>query len=161
MSSSVFPRFEPELNIIYWGPQLAIDGNYSKNTTSVGFFHSDGESYPWHMTILERPIHLVSVVIYNRNDARGDRLKLVEIRAGKRTIKGNHKGRITENTICGTFFGPGETGGIYTVKCDNHIDANIITLQIVENGAQFLQLDEVEFIKGICYNIAIKTQDDY
>ena len=108
------------------------------------------------MTILGRPIHLTSVRIHNRYDGKGGRLRSVEVRAGKHALRTNHVGRINENTLCGKFLGPGETAGIYTVTCDSPIDASVVTLQIVESGRQILQLDEIDFLTGIFYNVVVE-----
>ena len=103
------------------------------------------------MRIFDQPIRLVGVKIYNRKDCCGNRLKSVEVRAGKKTIDANCNGKITRNVLCGTFAGPGATGREYTVTCNHPIDASIVTLQIVESGNQFLSLDEVEYIQGILH----------
>ena len=101
------------------------------------------------MTILDSPIRLSGVKIFNRRSCCGDRLKSVEIRAGKQSVPGNFKARITKNTHCDTFDGPGTTGEIYTVNCDSPIDATVITLQIVASGSQSINIEEIEFIEGV------------
>ena len=132
-----------------WGPHLAIDGKYS--STNEGLYISENETYPWHMRMFDQPMRLVGVKIYNRKDCCGNRLKSVEVRAGKQIIDANFNGKIKANTLCGTFDGPGVDRGVYTVTCLHPIEANIVTLQIVESGHQILELDEVEYIQGILH----------
>ena len=103
------------------------------------------------MRIFDQPILLEGVKIYNRQDCCGNRLKSVEVRVGKQTIDTNFKGKITENSLCGTFVGPGVNAGVHKVTCNPPIVGNIVTLQIVESGNQVLQLDEVEYIQGILH----------
>ena len=111
------------------------------------------------MRIFDHTIRLTSVKIYNRKNCCGDRLQSVEVRAGIHPIEADYKGRITKNSLCGTYVGPGENAGVYTVTCNPPIHANIVTLQIVASGDQTLQLDEVTYADGIsdrlyiCYEL--------
>ena len=130
-----------------YGPQLAIDGKFCNER--VGFYHSIKENYPWHMRVLGDEILLTGVKLHNRQDCCGNRLKSVEVRAGKHVIEVNYKGKITANDVCGTFDGPGKNGGVHTVMCEYPISASVITLQIIETGEQILQLDEIDYIQGI------------
>ena len=136
------------------GPQLAIDGKHH-TSGSGGFYHSNKEAYPWHMRQFNSANYLKGVKIYNRVDNFGSRLKSVEVRAGKTPIDAGYKGRITSNDLCGTFVGPGEDAGVYTVTCNSPILANVVTLQIVAAGKQHLNLDEVEYILGMLDKILI------
>ena len=101
------------------------------------------------MRIFDHTIRLTGVKIYNRQNCCGDRLKSVEVRAGINSVEADYKGRITANSLCGTFVGPGKDAGVYTITCNTPIHANIVTLQIVESGEQTLQLDEVTYADGI------------
>ena len=103
------------------------------------------------MRIFNQPTRIEGVEIYNRQDCCGNRLKSVEVRVGKQTIDANFNGKITANSLCGTFVGPGVNAGVHTVTCNPPIVGNIVTLQIVESGNQVLQLDEVEYIQGILH----------
>ena len=91
-----------------WGAHQAIDGKFSKY--GFGYFHSAVEPYPWLMIRLNKGIILSGITIHNRHDCCGDRLKAIEIRAGEELIDEDHSGPIEENTKCGQFDGPGETG---------------------------------------------------
>ena len=125
-------------------PYFAIDGKFSNGDT--GFYHSAHEEYPWHMTVFENTMNLTAVKIHNRRNCCGERLHHVQIRAGRTAIDANHSGLITQNTLCGSFDGPGVDAGVYTISCKAPINANVVTIQIVDTGAQYLGLDEVEFL---------------
>ena len=127
-----------------FGPQLAIDGKFSRANT--GYYHGTTTSYPWYQTVFDRTVNINGIRIYNRYSCCGNRLKHIEVRAGRTEIAANYSGNIAQNTFCGSFIGPGANGGVYTINCDSPIEANVITIQIVEAGDQVLQLDEVEFI---------------
>ena len=127
-----------------WGAHQAIDGKFSKY--GFGYFHSAVEPYPWLMIRLNQGIILSGITIHNRQDCCGDRLKAIEIRAGEELIDEDHSGPIQENTKCGKFDGPGETGGVHTIICDRPIAARIVTIQIKRPGDQVLNLDEIELL---------------
>ena len=127
-----------------WGAHQAIDGKFSKD--GFGYFHSAVEPYPWLMIRLNQGIILSGITIHNRQDCCGDRLKAIEIRAGEELIDEGHSGLIEENTKCGKFDGPGETGGVHTIICDRPIAARIVTIQIKRSGNQVLNLDEIELL---------------
>ena len=101
------------------------------------------------MRIVDHKIRLTGNKIYNRQNCCGDRLKSVEVRAGIHPVEADYKGRITANSLCGTFVGPGADAGVYTITCNTPIYAKIVTLQIVESGKQTLKLDEVTYANGI------------
>ena len=98
------------------------------------------------MIRLNQGIILSGITIHNRQDCCGDRLKAIEIRAGEDLIADDHSGPIEENTKCGTFDGPGRTGGVHTIICDRPIAARIVTIQIKRPGNQVLNLDEIQLL---------------
>ena len=133
------------------GPLLAVDGKISD--TDGGFFHSDSERYPWFQIKFSATKTISTVTIVNRKDSNGWRLKDVEIRAGMAGVDPSFtKKRIQVNPICGTFPGPGNDGGTYTILCEAPIKANYVTVQIVPNiefpnllPESILQINELTF----------------
>jgi hypothetical protein len=74
----------------------------------------------------------------------GNFLRNVEVRAGSQSLSSNFKGEpITINTVCGQFHGPGESGGIYTIKCKNKIVSNYITVQLMSAEPTTLHITEI------------------
>ena len=60
------------------------------------------------------------------------------------------KGKLLKtNTVCGNVTGPGETGGVYVVHCQEPIEARYITIQIIKPGRNTLRLTEIQVDEGI------------
>jgi hypothetical protein len=123
-----------------WGPDFVIDGVISHNVKS--FFHSELEDYPWLQWHLPRQVKMLGITLTTRFDCCGDRLRDVEIRAGKSSTENGFKGQIKVNELCGEFLGPGETGKEHTITCDHAITADYITIQILDDRA-ILALNEI------------------
>ena len=134
----------------FYGPQYAIDGRFQGHYDSPkgNIFHSEIQWGPWLMVELISTVNLHSVKIYNRADCCGYRLHDVEVRAGTTQIKSKFKGRITENTLCGNFPGPGTDGSVHTITCNPTIQASVVTIQILGTHDEYLQINEVEFFQA-------------
>ena len=136
-------------------PVLAIDGKYET------IFHSTedggGESYPWIQADLRNTVLVETVTIVNRIAGpdgydRGNLFKAAEVRSGTQSLESDFKGPISINVLCGNFQGPGESGGIYTIKCEKVIASNHITLQLMSVEQTTLHITEIlinEF-KSVC-----------
>jgi len=103
-------------NVRNWGPQLAMKGN---SKTSTGYFHSKAEKSPW-LTVQIPDSVLGSVIVINRKDCCGSRLKNLEVKAG---MKGGHK-------AVATFKGPGKTGGEARITFKHPVRANLLSFQL-------------------------------
>ena len=132
-------------NVAMWGPKYAIDGLLSHTATQ--FFHSRLEDNPWLQLSFSQTTILTGVVITNRMDGHGERLKDVFVRAGLHPLDRSFRGIIKINDKCGMFEGPGETGKQHTINCSSPITAKYITLQIVANDAR-LQINELDILSG-------------
>ena len=126
-----------------WGPKYAIDGLLSH--TSTQFFHSRLEDNPWLQLSFSQTTMLTGIVITNRMDGHGERLKGVIVRAGLHPLDRSLRGIINVNYICGVFEGPGETGKLHTINCSSPITAKYVTLQIVGKDAR-LQINELDIL---------------
>ena len=85
ISSSVF---ENDTN--RFGPQFVLDGVISRTVKEV--FHSELEDYPWLQWHLPRQVNMLGITLTTRSDCCGERLRDVQIRAGKNSIDKNVKG---------------------------------------------------------------------
>ena len=124
-------------------PGFAIDGKY------YNIFYSDDEYlYPWIQTHLSKTTPVETVTIVNRISGpdqfdSGYFLKDVEIRSGTDALIPYFQGPITINHLCGHFQGPGEGAGIYTIKCDNPVDSDYVTVQVFNQNNRILQITEI------------------
>ena len=108
----------------------------------TGFFCSAKENSPWLQLQWLHQTVVTAVSLTNRADCCGDRLKDVQIRAGTTGIVSTHL-NVNDETICGTFDGPGENGKEYIINCTTPILANFITVQLM-SGDQYLQINELQ-----------------
>ena len=129
----------------HYGANFAIDGKLS--SSHIGCFQSQAMHHPWHMTIFNHIITLTGIKIHRKYDSDSGSFNNIDVRAGKIAIPDNYSGNITQNELCGTFVGPGVSDNVIKVSCGTPIKANVVTLQMMDQGDQTLQLDEVEFIE--------------
>ena len=132
------------------GPQNVISGSYF---SFIGpFFQSKKEDYPWIQWKLPRKINITKVTLMSRDCSTFSQgvdcqvLRLIEIRAGDSPIEADFSGRILTNKLCGTFIGPGETGGEYTIECKEPILSDVITIQLKDDNS-ILQLNQIKIEK--------------
>ena len=123
-------------------PWFAIDGKYE------AIFHSqEGEYNPWLQAHLLNTTLVETITIVTRLEGPYDfeygDFKDVEIRAGTMSLDLAFQGSIVVNDICGYYLGPGVNSAIYTIKCDQAIESDYITIQLMSNEPTTLQLTEV------------------
>ena len=124
-------------------PIFSIDGKFGN------IFHSkDDDPYPWLQAHLKMQTLVETVTIVNRMAGpdqfdNGYFLKDVEVRIGSEALHSNFTGPITINHLCGHFFGPGESGGIYTIKCKDETASDFVSLQVVNPDHKILQITEI------------------
>ena len=93
------------------------------------------------------------VIIINRKDCCGDRLKDVEVRVGISGIGETKQGVITENSFCGNYSGPGSNGERIVIDCMEAIESKYVTLQLMTDEKTILNLAEVEVYGKGMYRI--------
>ena len=124
-------------------PIFSIDGKFGN------IFHSkDDDTYPWLRAHLKMQTLVETVTIVNRMAGpdqfdNGYFLKDVEVRIGSDALLSNFTGRIKINHLCGHFFGPGESGGIYTIKCQDEIASDFVSVQVINPDHKILQITEI------------------
>ena len=131
-SSSIFDNDQER-----YGPQNLITGSYY---SFIGpYFKSKKEDFPWVQWKLPRTINMEGITLVGRDCPSKSSdcpvLRDIEIRAGKSIIDDNYSGIIKENELCGSFQGPGNEGGIYTIKCYAKISADVITVQLKDDDS--------------------------
>ena len=75
-------------------------------------------------------------------------LESIEVRAGRSFTDDDFSGIITKNKVCGSFKGPGERGGVYTVKCKEAILSDVITVQLKDDNS-ILQISSINIEKDV------------
>ena len=141
-ASSVYVRDIEDIRD--FGPHLAVDGKIS--TAKVDFYVSAKEDYPWLQIRLASPQVIAGLVIVNRYDSYGERLKNVEIRAGLAPVPNGFKGLLTVNKKVGSFPGPGGSGQTHIINFAADTTAQYVTIQIRDRSA-ILQLNEVTVVE--------------
>ena len=122
---------------------MAIDGKFAN------VFHSgNGKSYPWLQVHLSKTTFVETVTIVNRiagpdHFDTGSLLRDIEVRAGSEELFSDSTGPITINHLCGYVIGPGESGGIYTIKCLDFVQSDYVTVQATNQNHSILQITEI------------------
>jgi len=116
----------------------------SKNST---FYHSAGTttSMPWIQLELQPGSIVHRVHITNRVDCCGSKLRNLEVRVGNEVREQDQQGRLTSNSLCNNWVGPGKNGEVVVVECSQPITGKYITIQIMDKGhKEPMHIAEVE-----------------
>ena len=85
-----------------------------------------------------------SVIITNRKDCCGQRLKGVEVRVGHNQVKRTSQNLISKNSLCGKYAGPGSNGETVVINCNPSIEGKYVTIQTIDDKVTVINLAEVE-----------------
>merc|ERR1712013_636329 len=130
-------------------PDFAIDGfPPNQDIGNSNGFHSAQEDYPWFQLNLGSPQTVTGVLILNRINCCGERLKNLEIRAGMTPVDAGFRGKLAVNKKVGEFAGPGVTGETYTIEFDEEVTAQYITLQLTDPNS-ILQINEIKVFREV------------
>jgi hypothetical protein len=108
----------------------AIDGNTDGDWSKRSVSHTRGEPGEWWQLHLKRRARVTKVIIFNRTDAVGDRLRnfRVLLRDGKKDV------------FSRDIVGP--VGRIEEIELPANITSDFVRIQM--NGAEFLHMAEVQ-----------------
>ena len=102
------------------------------------FASKSGITNPWFQVQLDGTAIVKRVIIINRKDCCGERLRNLEVRAGIYDlekywlVEGNFiEQHISLNSHCGNYAGPGTTGETIEIYCNPKITANYVTVQML------------------------------
>ena len=109
------------------------------------YFSTAKENYPWFQWHLPNRTQVVGIVLSNTYNGKGNLLQNVEIRAGTTPTDIQFNGKITTNKFCGKLDKASNDRRVYTVMCKNDVDADYVTIQIMDKNAK-LELNEIEVI---------------
>ena len=82
---------------------------------------------------------LSGVTIINRADCCGNRLRNVQVRAGRSSTY--------NNAIVGTFKGPGVSGAEHPIKFTKTIVVEYLQLQIITDHKTYFQINGIKIIE--------------
>ena len=115
-------------------PNLALDGNRDSNYHHNSCTHTSSESNPWWMVDLGRVVYVARIIIQNRGDCCGERLRNVVITVGMKKDQDGEE--------CGRFPGPGTNGQLIEIHCAKKMWGQFVKIMI--NSTNALTLCEVE-----------------
>eukprot|EP00105_Crassostrea_gigas_P008723 XP_011423391.1 PREDICTED: uncharacterized protein LOC105325501 [Crassostrea gigas] len=128
-ASSVFNNFHH-----YWGTTFATDGVYLIfETTQV--YASGYENAPWLTVILEGPLVISFVRVFNRLDRDGQRFHDVAFEVSNDGVSFKQRG---------FFKGPGMTEQVMEILFDYPTIGQYVRLQITQGSSNILNLVEIE-----------------
>ena len=100
---------------------------------------------PWIQWHLPKTTQMIGIMISSRNRLSAGQLKHLEVRAGTSFVEDNFTGKMRINELCGSFDGPGKNRRVYTIMCKNEIEADYVSLQILDLDS-VLEINELEII---------------
>ena len=100
---------------------------------------------PWIQWHLPKTTQMIGIMISSRNRLSAGHLKHLEVRAGTSFVEDNFTGKMRINELCGSFDGPAKNRRVYTIMCKNDIEADYVSLQILDLDS-VLEINELEII---------------
>ncbi|XP_067660922.1 uncharacterized protein [Haliotis asinina] len=129
---------------------LATDGNTDGKWRSSSCFATNlRDKEPWWMVDLEQVITIDEVIIYNREDCCGERLRRLTV-----TVYTENPDVISnaEGTLCATFKGPADDGDVVKLRCEGDVSGRYVRItkrRSLKIKGDILNFCEVE-ITGKC-----------
>ena len=114
-------------------PAKCIDG--VKDGGSSDICHTQSESAPWLAIEFDKKVSVSKVVIYNRKDGSGERLRNVEVRVTN-VLPTSGSTRFTGGQLLGTFDGPGSNGQIIPITSADSLCGKYVLVQMTLPGGE-------------------------
>jgi len=130
----------------------AVDGNTDPVYGGSSCTHTQNHPNSWWAVNLQAEFDIVKVILYNREDCCGERLRQLDIYAAP-SMPGADAPDVNSGTLCGTFAGPAANGDVVEITCAAGFRGQYIVIQN-QNIAEYLTLCEVQVI-GLAENIAL------
>jgi hypothetical protein len=129
------------------GAQYAIDGVIRPSWWKT--LHTKADTYSWVQLKLSSPKMVSAVEVFNRVDCCGDRLRMLEVRAGLDSVPAGTTGDVllTQNERVAFFPGPGENWKTYKIKFLSPKLVQFITFQLTDDQyVNYLNLNELKVL---------------
>ncbi|KAM4688886.1 uncharacterized protein O3C94_006985 [Discoglossus pictus] len=120
----------------------AIDGKSDGNYRNGFCTHTDQDSNPWWKVDLKQTYKVQTIVVTNRQDCCGERLKGAEVRVGNSPDN--------NNPVCGTI---NDVSKPTITLCCNGMEGQYVSV-VIPGRAEFLSLCEVEVYEDLVQNDA-------
>ena len=137
--------------------EKCIDGRVDGGLKSL--CHTQREKSPWLALNFGASVNVHAVVIHNRGDCCGNRLRNVEVRvADQRPNSGQQK--FTGGQLLGTFKGPARNGEVVVLfsSVKTGLDGRFVIIQSDNSqGTEYLNLHEVT-VYGNIQGISVKVR---
>ena len=102
---------------------------------------SPGEMNPWLQIELEYVANVNHVVIHNRKDCCGERMKNVALRVG--LTKFTNGMELKNDETCATYEGPGSDGEKIIINCSRKMKGQYVSIHLMQNTPAILHLNEI------------------
>ena len=108
---------------------------------------SKSEMAPWLALDFGRQVSVGRVVLHNRGDCCGDRLRNVDVRVSD-TLPQTGSRKFTGGTLLGSFTGPSQDGRKEEIKSSTERKGRYVVVQINAGKTSYLNLAEVTVWTG-------------
>ena len=123
--------------------EKCIDGVVSGGRSNVCHTNGDiGEKTPWLALDFGAVVSVEKVVINNRDDCCGDRLRDAEIRVANQ-LPSSAQEMFRGGQLLGIFKGPAKTGEEVTLTSSTELRGRFVIVQIDSKGNGIINLHEV------------------
>ena len=124
-----------------FNPDKAIDNDIETTFHSISSTKSPGEINPWLQIELEHVANVNHVIIHNRKNCCGERMKNVALRVGLTKFT---KGMELQNDeTCAIYDGPGSDGEMIIISCSREMKGQYVSIHRMENTPAILNLNEI------------------
>ena len=121
-----------------YNPDKAIDNDIENTFHSLT---SPADMNPWLQIELEYVANVDHVIIHNRKDCCGKRMKNVALRVGLTKFT---KGMELQNDeTCAIYDGPGSDGEKIIISCSREMKGQYVSIHRMENTPAILNLNEI------------------
>ena len=122
-----------------FGPDKAVDNDMETMFHNAN--HPTEEMNPWLQIELEYISTVNQVILHNRRDCCGNRMKDVALRVGlKKFTKGME---VKNDEICATYQGPGSDGEKIIINCLRAMKGQYVSIHLMQNTPTILNLNEI------------------
>ena len=125
------------------GPAKAID-----NDLDTTFASNPHDMDPWFQIELEYVAAINKVIIHNRRNCCGDRMKNVALRVG--LTKFTRGMELNNNEICATYQGPGSDGEEIIMNCSSTLIGQYVSIHLMLDTPGYLNFNKIMIYGHAC-----------
>lgn len=138
------PAFESSVYVgVYGNPELAVDGDTTKNYYKGSCMHTQNMHYPWWAVDLQNDYRITKVKLFERGDAADGRSFHLTILVSSYNATTLDKDS-PMFTKCGYYYGHSSDGNVITIDCPRNTHGRWVRVQQSDPHNEYLHLCEVE-----------------